>query len=210
MKIKVCGITRQNDLQALSLSDQPVDFVGFVFYPPSPRYVAHEMPSLARIPKGIATQRVGVFVNESLSRVEELARSYAFQLVQLHGQESAAYCQRLRQSFRVIKAFNVDAGFDFETLSSYASCCDYFLFDARGKLPGGNRIAFDWSLLQKYRLHVPFFLSGGISPVHTRQLLSFSHPSFFGVDINSGFEIAPGSKDIQAIRNFVKQLRQQV
>jgi phosphoribosylanthranilate isomerase len=102
----------------------------------------------------------------------------------------------------------VDAAYDFNQLNAYNSACDYFLFDAKGKLPGGNNVSYDWDILQRYEMDKPFFLSGGINPNHIGQLNSFSHPAFFAIDINSGFEKSPGVKDTNLVATFLKKLKQ--
>lgn len=207
MKVKVCGITRKEDLLAMNRFRQPVDFVGFVLYPHSKRYVGPLLKELAQIIICASTSRVGVFVNEKPERVAEICIREQLDFAQLHGDESPADCASVRKKVKVIKAFRMDAFFDFGQLAAYNAACDYFLFDAKGKLPGGNSISYDWSILQRYTMDKPFFLSGGITPRHAGQLNSFHHPSFFAIDINSGFETSPGVKDTRMIERFLKKLK---
>jgi len=207
MKVKVCGITRKEDLLAMNHFATPVDFVGFVLYPHSKRYAGASLKELARTTICANTSRVGVFVNEEAEQIIKISKEHALDFVQLHGDESPYYCHQARASAKVIKAFNVDESFDFKQLQAYDAVCDYFLFDAKGKLPGGNNLSYDWNILQRYKMDKPFFLSGGINPGHIEQLQSFSHPSFFAIDINSGFETNPGVKDTKVIGAFLKSLK---
>ena len=191
-----------------ALLEVGLDFMGFIFYEKSPRYVDDEAweKVVEVFDNQPDTKKVGVFVNPELETI--LARSKVLPLdyIQLHGQESPAFCQEVQaQGFKVIKAFSVDSSFDFSQLKAYEKGCDYFLFDTKGKLPGGNGFQFDWSLLAEYREDVPFFLGGGINPNSVKRLLAFKHPKLFGIDGNSGFEISPGLKDIKAIQQFKTQ-----
>jgi phosphoribosylanthranilate isomerase len=203
----VCGITRREDLQAMNRFATPVDFVGFVLYPQSKRYAGNALKELADTTICANTARVGVFVNEKPERVLKVSNEHQLDYVQLHGSEPPDYCKTVQQSVKVIKAFNVDETFDFKQLNAYKSCCDYFLFDAKGKLPGGNSISYDWSILHRYEMDKPVFLSGGINPNHAEQLSSFRHPAFYAIDINSGFEISPGVKDTSRIESFLKTFK---
>jgi len=206
MKVKVCGIRRKEDLKALA--PICVDFIGFVFYPPSKRYAGGNAQELMQVPLCAETRRVGVFVNENPDIVIEICNQHQLDFAQLHGSETPNYCNAVSKSVKVIKAFNVDASFNFKILTEYDAICDYFLFDAKGKLPGGNSTTYDWSILSRYEMNKPFFLSGGIRPQHVQQLKSFNHPSLFAVDINSGFETSPGEKDTRLISEFSLQLKQ--
>jgi phosphoribosylanthranilate isomerase len=145
MKVKVCGITREEDLKALA--ELQVDFIGFILHPESKRYVGINLRSLAEFSKNLKLKRVGVFVNEQPETVAQISKEHKLDYVQLHGNESPDYCKTIRESVSVIKAFNIDESFDFSRLKIYNSACDYFLFDAKGKLPGGNNISYDWSIL---------------------------------------------------------------
>jgi len=206
MKVKVCGITRREDLLAMNHFQQPVDFVGFVLYPHSKRYAGGLLKELTQTTICANTSRVGVFVDEKPGRVLEICTEHQLDVAQLHGDESPADCEAVRNKVKVIKAFHVDASFNFRQLSAFDAGCDFFLFDARGKLPGGNSISYDWNILHRYRMNKPFFLSGGISPAHTEQLKSFRHPAWFAVDINSGFETSPGVKNTMVIERFLREM----
>lgn len=205
MKIKVCGITRKEDF--IALDKMSVDFAGFIFYEKSKRFLGNDAEVLFEKLSSRHVKKTGVFVNEAIENVLSKAEQFHLDFIQLHGNESPASCEEIRKNHPVIKAFSIDAQFDFSSLKEYRYSCDYFLFDAKGKLPGGNSITFDWKLLRNYKLEIPFFLSGGISPQHIAQILAFRHPAFFGIDVNSGFEISPGIKNIPMLEPFIHQIR---
>jgi phosphoribosylanthranilate isomerase len=151
---------------------------------------------------------VGVFVNEKPERMLELASRYVLHLLQLHGSESPQYCQIIRSAgFKVIKAFGVDAGFDFINLAPYLPVCDYFLFDTKSDLHGGTGLKFDWEKMHKYNFDIPFFLSGGIGPNDTNAVREIKHPAFFAVDINSRFEVETGIKNVKQVKTFIKEIK---
>lgn len=170
------------------------DYMGFIFYGKSPRYMGG-LPAdeLAGLPASII--KTGVFVNEDMEKVKQLVNEYQLAAVQLHGTESPEYCTELRKQVTVLKAFGVDATFDFELLENYAESVNYFLFDTKTAAHGGSGQVFDWRMLDKYTLAVPYFLSGGLSADNLSEVKQLKHPAFYGVDLNSRFEIEPGLKD---------------
>ena len=187
-----------------ALSDLQPDYMGFIFWAPSSRYVETTTPEL---PKAI--KKTGVFVDASVDYIQSMVQQHDLQAVQLHGEETPNYCQ-LVQGFgvEVIKAFSVKSTFDFSLLEAYENSCDFFLFDTKGALPGGNGYTFDWSILRKYPSQKPFFLSGGIGLENTqeiKELLNTDLP-LFAIDVNSKFELAPGLKKIEALKQFKKEL----
>lgn len=184
------------------------DFLGFIFYPKSARFVGEDfsLEQLKAIPETI--QRVGVFVNELPAKVIEICKRLNFQVAQLHGSESPEYCRQIKASgLTVFKAFSVDDSFDFDQLSGYTEVCDYFLFDTKGHLPGGTGQKFNWTLLKKYNGSVPFFLSGGIGPDDLEAIRNFEHPRWRGLDVNSGFELSPALKDVDKVQQFIREIR---
>lgn len=184
------------------------DYVGFIFYPESKRYVGEDPDEgiFTRVPDPI--QKVGVFVDEKPRQVMEICRKYRIQVAQLHGNESAGYCREIRNSgLSVIKAFSVDDTFDFDQLRQYSALVDFFLFDAKGKLPGGTGEKYNWQILNKYQLNTPFFLSGGIKYTDSKDLSELILKRLFAVDINSGFELKPGLKDSSQVGDFIEELR---
>jgi phosphoribosylanthranilate isomerase len=184
------------------------DFVGFIFYPKSKRFVGEDFqPELLRsIGGGMKT--VGVFVNESFEELVRLQQRFQFEYYQLHGDETPELCKRLKEKgYKVIKAFSVDSSFDFNSLEAYTSACDYFLFDTKGESYGGNGTRFDWSILNNYHYDVPFFLSGGIGPDNAGDIIDVKHPQLFAIDINSKFEDEPGLKNISKLKKFFDHLQ---
>ncbi|MEL0226639.1 MAG: phosphoribosylanthranilate isomerase [Flavobacteriaceae bacterium] len=202
MKLKVCGMREPNNIAALS--DLLPDYMGFIFWAPSSRYVNETTPKLDK-----SIKKTGVFVDASVDYIQSSISTHQLQAVQLHGEETPNYC-RLIQGFgvEVIKAFSIKDTFDFTMLEAYESCCDYFLFDTKGDLPGGNGYTFDWSLLKEYPSQKPFFLSGGIGLENTqeiKELLNTNLP-LYAIDVNSKFEVTPGLKKIEALKQFKKEL----
>jgi phosphoribosylanthranilate isomerase len=200
MKLKICGMKYPENM--LEVGSLLPDYMGFIFWPKSARYFDGEMPDL---PKSI--RKTGVFVNESIPVIEEKITKYDLQAIQLHGQESVAFCLELKTKFgaeiEIIKVFSADENFDFSVLKPYEAVCDYFLFDTKGKLPGGNGTTFDWKILENYPSTKPFFLSGGIGIAELdsiKEILKTNLP-LYAIDINSKFEIEPGIKNVQLCRD---------
>ena len=180
-----------------------VDWMGFIFYPPSKRYV-DQLP--AYLPN--ASKRVGVFVNESLETILEKIELFQLDIVQLHGDESPAFCSHLAQHrIQIMKAFGIAESFPSKKIAEYEGSCDYFLFDTQTPTYGGSGRKFNWDILQNYQGSTHFLLSGGIDPDDAQAIQEFSHPLCIGVDINSQFELLPANKDIQSIEQFLKSLK---
>ena len=177
-----------------------IDLIGFIFWPKSSRYVS-ERP--AYLPTNC--KRVGVFVDEDIEVVKEIAHDYALDYIQLHGHESTAYCAQLK-GLKLIKAFNIATAEDFGQTKSYEKLVDYFLFDAKGKSVGGNGTKFEWSVLDDYHGPTPFILSGGIGPDDATSVRRFHHPQLAGIDLNSRFELAPSLKNVTALQKFLNEL----
>ncbi len=200
--IKVCGMRKPDNIKEILNLD--INMMGFIFYRSSPR-------SAQLIPERInfnTTSKVGVFVDASLNEVVKKAMSFHLDYLQLHGKESPEYCMNLKKyEKKIIKAFSIDIDFDFGLCMNYLNAADYFLFDTKGKLKGGNGKIFDWNILKRYNLNKPFLLSGGISPEHLQEIKKFTHPQFAGIDINSGFEIKPGIKNYKKLKHFIHELR---
>lgn len=202
MKLKVCGMREPDNIAALSAL-QP-DYMGFIFWALSSRYVSETTPVLDK-----SIKKTGVFVDASVDYIQSSIPAHQLQAVQLHGEETPGYCQ-LVQNFgvEVIKAFSVKDAFDFSMLEAYENSCDFFLFDTKGALPGGNGYTFDWSLLKEYPSQKPFFLSGGIGLENTqeiKELLNTDLP-LHAIDVNSKFEVAPGLKKIEELTQFKNEL----
>jgi phosphoribosylanthranilate isomerase len=202
MKIKVCGMRDAKNIEALV--KLKIDFIGFIFHEKSPRNVSKK-PNIT-IPKNI--KKVGVFVDKPLAFIQEKNLEFDLDYIQLHGKESPEFCLQLKElGLKIIKAFNINTTFDFETLKAYETNCDYLLFDAFGKQAGGNGVVFNWQLLEKYKGKTAFLLSGGINNTMKQQIKDFKHKQFVGIDINSGFEQKPAWKDVAEIDKFIKALK---
>lgn len=184
------------------------DYLGFIFYPKSPRNFEKEIPTIAS-----KIKKTGVFVDATVEFVVEKVNKYNFKAVQLHGEESPAYCSSLRYALpetEIIKVFSVRDQFDFNVLENYEASVDFFLFDTKGKNKGGNGYAFDWKILQNYPSKTPFFLSGGIGPEDISKIENFKQhlgksgkaDLLYAVDLNSKFETEPGVKDIEQLKRF--------
>ncbi|ASU34984.1 phosphoribosylanthranilate isomerase [Mucilaginibacter xinganensis] len=209
MKIKVCGMRNPDNIKAVAGLEP--GYMGFIFYGSSPRF-AGELPieALQEIPSAI--NKTAVFVNESAAVINTIIDKYDFDFIQLHGDESPAFCKSFRDKAIVIKAFGVNSDFDFKQLTRYKNKVDMFLFDTKTDQHGGSGKTFDWGILDKYDMDIPFFLSGGISPENIEEVKYINHPKFYGIDINSKFEISPGLKDIEKLEkafNIIKQSAEQ-
>lgn len=207
MKIKVCGM--KNPENILALAKLPIDYMGLIFYPKSPRYIQNLDSSVLNIlPDNI--DRVGVFVNENIESVLEQINKYKLSVVQLHGSESIEYCYAIKAEFpnlSLIKAFNISEEADFLSTKEYENACDFLLFDTKTSQHGGSGIKFDWSILNQYKGKLPFFLSGGISVEDVKAIKSISHPQLYALDLNSKFELEPGLKNIDLLVQFINQLK---
>jgi phosphoribosylanthranilate isomerase len=201
--IIVCGLTSAED--ARRLAELGVSYAGFIFYDKSPRFAEGKLDG-GLIKATDSIKKVGVFVDAAPGYIRSQKEKYGLDLVQLHGDESPEDCRELRKEVPVIKAFRLKRAADLSRLQAYREVCDYFLFDTPGRLYGGNGTVFDWSLLEDYRLEVPFFLSGGIGPAQAEGLKAFAHPALHAIDINSRFETAPGRKNIDDIKRFLWDL----
>lgn len=203
-----------------------IDFLGFIFYPQSPRYTRKAIPETELIADTATTarhddiecrkpQRVGVFVDETPQAIIAHIHNDQLDYVQLHGHELPEMIDNLkrtvipdiRHSLKVIKAFSISKPDDLLQTKAYEGIADLFLFDTPTESYGGSGKKFDWQMLQAYDGHTPFLLSGGIGPEDTDRIRTFEHPHCIGIDLNSRFETAPGIKDVEALRRFTENLR---
>ena len=178
-----------------------VDWIGMIFWPKSKRYVA-EVPSY--LPGHL--KKVGVFVDSTLDDILQHISDYQLDIIQLHGQESPDFAKALKPH-TIIKAFNIEKADDLLQTEKYEGIADYFLFDTKGKMVGGNGQKFDWSVLTAYQGKTPFLLSGGIGPEDAGSVKSFHHPRCIGIDLNSRFESEPGFKNINQLKTFINHIR---
>ncbi|OIP84468.1 MAG: N-(5'-phosphoribosyl)anthranilate isomerase [Porphyromonadaceae bacterium CG2_30_38_12] len=205
MKIKICGMKYpSNVLEVKAL--QP-DFMGFIFYPKSPRYAEPlDMETLNSIPKSI--KKIGVFVNEDLENILTIVFKYKLDGVQLHGAENVEICRKLKEAgLLVLKAFPIADASNFRVTKIYEGACDYFLFDTKTEVYGGSGLKFDWSILNEYKGETLFLLSGGIAPDDSDAILEINHPKFAGIDLNSKFEVKPGLKNVDVLRGFLIEIK---
>ncbi|MES2447230.1 MAG: phosphoribosylanthranilate isomerase [Bacteroidota bacterium] len=202
VKIKVCGMRQASNIA--SVAELHPDYLGFIFYQKSPRFITEVSAELIKyVPTTIKT--TGVFVNEDVQIVKQYIIKYNLKAVQLHGNEDASYCEKLKSAgVEIIKAFGVDADFDFNRLSVYLNVVDYFLFDTQTPAHGGSGKVFDWKLLENYKFDKSYFLSGGIDLVHTAMIKEIIDPRLYAIDINSKFELEPGLKDIEKLKEFFR------
>ena len=205
-QVKVCGLTKLNQIK--DLIDLKVDFLGFIFYENSPRYVLNYL-SLEQISEINHQAKVGVFVNEDLEKIIEISEKAKLNFIQLHGDETEEFISELRQKLnskiaviKVIRIGNLTENLESKILN-LKSKIDYLLFDTDSKAFGGTGKTFDWNILNDIEIPIPYFLSGGISLENIHQLSTINHQPF-ALDINSKFEIEPGNKDINKIKEFIK------
>lgn len=204
MKIKVCGMRETENIHRL-VKLKP-DYIGFIFYSKSPRFVFENTPNL---PGDI--KKTGVFVNSEIEFIKKTIIKHELKCIQLHGEETPEFCKLVKSlNVEVIKAINILDKYDFKELIPYQMFCNYFLFDTKGKKPGGNGYGFNWKILKDYNLDKPFFLSGGISTNHIQKIkkLVKTNLPVYAIDINSKFESKPGHKKIEIIREFKSKINE--
>lgn len=204
VRLKICGMKYQENI--LDVAELQPEYLGFIFHENSSRFFEGTIPKL---PKSI--QKVGVFVDETVEFISDKIQKHQLSLVQLHGHESPEMCRLLKTTTaKVIKVFSMKDTFDFSVLTPYEDVCDYYLFDTKGKLPGGNGYTFNWEILEKYPSTKPYFLSGGIGLENMESLEEFlRRPEAeycHAIDINSKFEIEAGLKDVEKIKHFKVKL----
>lgn len=205
MIVKVCGMREAENIRAVEALG--VDWMGFIFWEHSSRNVCQRPAYLPTRAK-----RVGVFVDAPLDVVCQHVEAFQLDVVQLHGSESPAYLQDLRSScdarLLIVKAFSIATRDDLLQTSLYEGLADYFLFDTKAQLVGGNGRKFDWSVLAHYDGSTPFLLSGGIGPDDASRLGAFSHQRLAGIDLNSRFEAAPALKNVELLKQFLYDIQQ--
>lgn len=196
--------------QVQSLPDIGADFAGFIFYPKSPRYVLKHLKT-EEIRKVTTINKVGVFVNATVEEVLRTVDECRLQMVQLHGDESPKFCEKIADYVSVIKAFRLSDNDSVEWMvHPYMDSCDLFLFDTMGVGYGGTGKKFDWEVLKGLDIRKPFFLSGGIETDDAAKLKEFEKDpvakNLFAIDINSKFETSPGIKNIELVKDFIQLL----
>lgn len=210
MRVKVCGMTQMD--QVMKLPGIGATFAGLIFYPKSPRYVFRHMTS-SELKRINTINKVGVFVNASVEEVLLMVDECRLHMVQLHGDESPRYCERIADYVSVVKAFRLSDNDSIEwMISPFMEMCDMFMFDTMGAGYGGTGKKFDWNMLKSTTIGKPFFLSGGIQPEDAGALKEFEKEpvarDLFAVDINSRFEASPGIKEMNRIEKFIREINE--
>jgi phosphoribosylanthranilate isomerase len=209
MRVKVCGITQEEQL--VQLPDAGVSFAGFIFYPKSPRYALRHMTT-SQIKKENKINKVGVFVNASVEEVLQMVDECRLHMVQLHGDESPKYCEKIADYISVVKAFRFSETDNIGwRLQEYMEYCDMFMIDTEGVGYGGTGKKLDLKKMENVVAGKPYFLSGMIEPGDAEQLNSFAEKpegkALFAIDISTKFEVIPGLKNIGLIKNFIQKLK---
>lgn len=204
VRVKICGITNWTD--ARRAIESGADFLGFNFYPPSPRYIepAKARRIVRRLPKGVLA--VGVFVNEPEVKVLETARRVGLDYLQLHGEESPAQVARLQRALPVIKALRVKKPFRSAQLSRYRRASALLLDGFDRRLRGGTGKTFDWKLARRANARARIILAGGLAPENVAEAIRIARP--YAVDVSSGVESRPGKKDPARLRGFARAVQQ--
>ncbi len=206
VQVKICGLTTGPTMQAAL--DAGADYVGLVFFPPSPRNVELAQAQALR---GLARGRadvVALFVDPSDELVNEVVATVSPEVIQLHGSETPERVAAIRSltGRRVMKAIKVREEEDAHQALNYAGIADVILYDAKApagaKLPGGNGEVFDWQLLQSVKDRLPYMLSGGLTPDNVASAIR--QTGALAVDVSSGVELSPGQKDEELIRRFLQ------
>lgn len=204
--IKICGIKEPEALQAAT--GNGARFVGFVFFPPSPRHITIDIAQeLAyQVPTGVRS--VGLFVDPTDEELEAVLGKVQLDMIQLHGHEDVARVAAIKDQYMmpIIKAFPVAEAADLEGVEEYADLADWFLFDAKppkdAAVPGGTGKSFDWGILEGRMFSKPWMLSGGLTPDNVAEACTRLSPD--AVDVSSGVEARRGEKDPQRIKAFLE------
>ena len=196
--------------QLEQLGGMGATFAGFIFYPKSQRYVFKHLTT-SQIRKENSVNKVGVFVNASIEEVLHMVDECRLHMVQLHGDETPKYCEKIADYVSVVKAFRISENDNIEWMvRPYMDVCDMFMFDTMGAGYGGTGKKFNWNMLKDASIGKPFFLSGGIEPGDEEKLKEFATlpvgKALFSVDINSKFEVSPGIKDMNKVKEFIQKL----
>lgn len=199
IKVKICGM--RDPLNIGNVSSLAPDYMGFIFYKKSPRYVGPDFV----LPEGFDNKiaKVGVFVNADIAEMQRQVERLKLDVLQLHGDESVDVLKQLKQNdIKLWKVFSVDDGFDFGKVAPFKDYVDCFLFDTKGKYYGGNAETFNWRILERYDQEIPFVLSGGLNEENVRSISTLLDMNLHALDLNSGVEVSPGLKDVEKIERI--------
>ena len=209
MIIKVCGMCDSDNIRQIDELGC-VDWMGFIFYPPSSRN-AEQVPDY--LPK--YCKRVGVFVNATHEEIRQRQEAFGLEIIQLHGDETPDYCQALRtllpEGTQFIKMIQIASTKDLERIEAYEGIVDYFLFETKCQGYGGSGQQFDWKILQHYNGQTPFLLTGGIGADDAERIKALNSQlstlNCIGIDLNSRFETSPALKDAKLIKEFINKIK---
>jgi len=207
--IKICGLSTRETLDVALQAG--ADMVGFVFFPPSPRHLGLEAARELALQASGRAVKVALTVDADDATLENVVEALQPDILQLHGRESTARLRDIKSKFGlpVMKALAVETAADLITLPGYAGVADRILFDARApkgaNRPGGLGAVFDWHLLEKLDLELPFMVSGGLNVDNVTEAVRVTGAG--GVDVSSGVERSPGVKDAEMIRAFIRAAR---
>ena len=232
--VKVCGLRDPKNIEEVIKAGATA--VGMIFYDKSPRGVTIETDSdkiifRTEMEDKMQVPRFGVFVNESIETVLQVYYDYSLSVIQLHGEETPEYCRQMRDKMQniwekqivpayrsigkelpancccqIVKTISISKPEDLQKYKEYVGVVDFFLFDTKCEEKGGSGQQFDWSILDQYDGDLEFLLSGGIGPDDLERCKAFNHPKYGGIDINSKFEVSPGIKDAQKVKEFIDAL----
>ena len=215
MEIKICGITQLDQARAIVAAG--ADYLGFICVPTSSRWlepgaiqaIVHSIREQKVSEQNISEQKsktVGVFANASVSEISAVQSRTAFDVLQLHGQESPEFCHTVKASFpqtQVWKALRIKSSVDLQRATEYETIADRLLLDAyHPQLLGGTGETIDWVMLQAFQPRIPWLLAGGLTPVNVAEALKQLQPR--GVDVSSGVERSPGDKDLGLVQAFIQ------
>jgi phosphoribosylanthranilate isomerase len=207
MYVKICGITQLE--QGLAIADIGADCLGFICVPSSPRYIDAKQIRLITDQLPTNVDRVGVFMGSSFDEICQVVRQTGLSGVQLHGNESVAFCDEIKMKLpdrKLIKALNIRSEQELSVVDAYSVYVDAILLDAYDpKLAGGTGKTLDWSMLTSFRPRCAWWLAGGLSPENIAIALSQVSPD--GVDVSSGVERSPGVKDLARVKSFIEAIR---
>lgn len=204
LAIKVCGMRYTDNIAAVA-SLNP-DYMGFILYKGSPRYI--ELREAERYASAIPSpiMKVAVIVDEHPEYAKRIALSGVFDLIQLHGHESADYCKEISKYIELIKVFRISDKLP-SNLKEFEPHCKMLLFDTAAGIIGGTGLKFDHRILENYSCNKRYLLGGGISPEDSGYLKTINAEGITGVDLNSRFEVSPGLKNIELLKHFITNLR---
>ncbi|WP_439122372.1 phosphoribosylanthranilate isomerase [Marivita sp.] len=206
IRVKICGLTRPEDVAAVA--DAGAAYAGFVFFPKSPRNVSIDVARDLAIDVPVGVAKVALVVNADDALLDAITSTVPLDILQLHGDESPERVShvRARYGLPIMKAVGVADAKDVAALDTYAEVADQILVDAKppknAVLPGGNGVSFDWRLISARRWSVPWMLAGGLTPDNVAEAIALTGAK--QVDVSSGVEAAPGIKNADLIRSFVQ------